>query len=225
MTLGDVISAYRREHQLSMERFGELAGISKAYVSMLERNRTQRGDEPSPSFEMYRNVARAMGVDVEELIRSVNGKVSLPANAPEPPIKLPSNILPMPNLVKKPRLGVIACGEPILAEQNIQAYDEIPDWVKCDFTLVCKGDSMIGAHIVDGSVVCIRSQPEVEDGEIAAVLIDDLECEATLKRVKYYPDHIELRPENPSFRPLSFWDEEMNRVRVIGKAVYCINTL
>ena len=82
MTLGEVIAAYRREHGLSMEKFAQLAGISKGYVSMLERNKTQRGDEPSPSFEMYRNVAKAMGMDMNDLIRQVDGKISLEPAAP-----------------------------------------------------------------------------------------------------------------------------------------------
>lgn len=77
MTLGDVISQYRAEHRMSMDRFAELSGISKAYISILERNRTSRGDEPSPSYEMYKSVARAIGADVDDLIRTVEGKISL----------------------------------------------------------------------------------------------------------------------------------------------------
>ena len=77
MTLGEVILEYRREHEMSMDKFADLSGISKAYISMLERNRTARGEEPSPSFEMFRNVARTIGVDVEDLIRRVEGKIAL----------------------------------------------------------------------------------------------------------------------------------------------------
>ena len=78
---------------------------------------------------------------------------------------------------------------------DIECYDAVPDYIKCDFTLVCKGDSMINARIYDGDIVCIRKQPVVENGEIAAVLIDD---EATLKRVYIYADKIILQPENPA---------------------------
>ena len=80
---------------------------------------------------------------------------------------------------------------------------------------------MIGARIFDGDVVCIHAQPDVESGEIAAVLVGD--DEATLKRVKKFPDHIVLEPENPNYRPMSFWDAEMARVRILGKATHFIS--
>lgn len=134
---------------------------------------------------------------------------------------LPSNILPMPGTYKVPRLGRIACGDPILAEENIEDYDIVPEYVKCDFTLVCKGDSMINARIFDGDIVCIKSQSEVSSGDIAAVMVGD--DEATLKRVRIYPDHIVLEPENPLYKPMVFWEEEMNTVRIIGKATHFIS--
>ena len=112
-------------------------------------------------------------------------------------------------------------GDSLLAQQNIEGYDNVPEYVKCDFTLVCRGDSMINARIFDGDIVCIREQPEVENGEIAAVLIDSEE--ATLKRVKIFDDHIVLEPENPMYKPLVFWGEEMNSVRILGKATHFIS--
>lgn len=136
--------------------------------------------------------------------------------------RMPDNITPMPKTHKVPRLGVIACGEPILAEQNIECYDAVPDYIKCDFTLVCKGDSMINARIYDGDIVCIRRQPVVENGEIAAVLIDD---EATLKRVYIYADKIILQPENPAYPPFVYIGEEMNNVRILGKATHFISAV
>lgn len=136
---------------------------------------------------------------------------------------LPSNVQPMPTLQKVPRIGTIACGYPLLAQQNIEGYDAVPEYVRCDFTLVCRGDSMINARIFDGDIVCIREQPEVENGEIAAVLIDSEE--ATLKRVKLYEDHIVLEPENPMYKPMVFWGEEMNNVRILGKATHFISAL
>ena len=125
-------------------------------------------------------------------------------------------VLPIPKTVKKPRLGAIACGEPILAQENIEDYDDVPEDIKCDFTLLCKGDSMINARINDGDVVYIRQQDTVENGEIAAVLI---EGEATLKRVFKYDDKLVLQPENSKYEPFIYIKEEMNKVRIIGKAV------
>lgn len=126
------------------------------------------------------------------------------------------NILPFPDMKSVPLIGTIACGEPILAAENIECEVDMPEHVKADFALRCKGDSMINARIYDGDIVYIRQQPTVDDGQIAAVLIDD---EATLKRVHFYPDHVVLEPENPQYLPLSFWESDMEHVRILGKAV------
>lgn len=125
-------------------------------------------------------------------------------------------INPIPKTYKRPRLGTIACGEPILAEENIETYDDIPDNIKCDFTLVCKGASMINARINDGDIVYIKQQSQVDNGEIAAVLIDN---EATLKRVYIYEDKVVLQPENTKYPPFVYTKEEMNNIRILGKAV------
>lgn len=124
-------------------------------------------------------------------------------------------INPIPKTYKRPRLGTIACGEPILAEENIEAYDDIPDSIKCDFTLICKGDSMINARINDGDIVYIKQQSQVDNGEIAAVLIDN---EATLKRVYIYEDKVVLQPENTKYPPFVYTKEDMNNIRILGKA-------
>ena len=124
--------------------------------------------------------------------------------------------MPMPATYKVPLLGAIACGEPILAAENVEGDVEVPEHVRADFALRCKGDSMINARIFDGDIVYIRQQPTVDDGQIAAVLIGE---EATLKRVRLYPDHVVLEPENPLYRPHSYWNEDMNTVRILGKAV------
>ncbi|MCI7811589.1 MAG: transcriptional repressor LexA [Clostridiales bacterium] len=129
---------------------------------------------------------------------------------------LPGNILPMPATYTVPLLGTIACGEPILAAENIEDNVEVPENIHADFALRCKGDSMINARIHDGDIVYIRQQPAVNNGEIAAVLIGD---EATLKRVYVYEDHVVLQPENPAYEPLVYFGETMSTVRILGKAV------
>jgi repressor LexA len=117
-----------------------------------------------------------------------------------------------------PLLGEIACGEPIMADEEFELYVKAGTDVQADFCLRCKGDSMTGARIQDGDIVFIRKQPMVENGEIAAVIIDD---EATLKRV-YYDDKnskIVLQAENPHYAPLVYVNDELNQVRILGKAV------
>lgn len=129
---------------------------------------------------------------------------------------IPPGFEPLPKMVKKPLVGTIACGDPITAEQNIEDYVDVPDNIRCDFCLRCHGDSMIDAHIEDGDIVYIRIQPEVNDGEIAAVRIGD---EATLKRVYYDGDSITLVPENRSYRPKTYSGPDLDNIHIEGKAV------
>lgn len=86
------------------------------------------------------------------------------------------------------------------------------------------GRDQTGKRIYDGDIVFIREMPLVENGDIAAVIIDD---EATLKRVYYYPDQAKLilNPENPAFEPLVFLGDELNEIRILGKAVYFMSAL
>lgn len=130
--------------------------------------------------------------------------------------RLPDNIIPLPNYTRVPLIGTIACGEPILAAENLDGEVDLPEHIHADFALRCKGDSMINVRIFDGDIVYIRQQATVEDGQIAAVLIGD---EATLKRVHFFEDHIVLTPENPTFRPLVYYGNEMNSIRILGHAV------
>lgn len=130
---------------------------------------------------------------------------------------LPEGFHPVPKMVKRPRLGVISCGDPIMSEENFDGYDDVPEHINCDFTLTCEGDSMIGARICDGDTVYIKQQPTVENGQIAAVLIDG--SEKLLKRVYITEDSIILQAENPAYPPRSFFKEDMNRVSIIGRAV------
>lgn len=129
---------------------------------------------------------------------------------------LPANILPLPKTRKIPLLGTIACGEPITAEENVDQYIEVADDIHCTFALRCKGDSMIDARIMDGDVVYIREQPQVENGEIAAVLIDD---EATLKRVYLSQDVVQLVPCNAKYSPMVYTGAQLDTIRILGKAV------
>lgn len=129
---------------------------------------------------------------------------------------LPANIIPMPKMKTIPLLGVIACGEPILAAENVEGDVAMPEHVTADFALRCKGDSMIEARIFDGDIVYIRQQPSVENGEIAAVLIGE---EATLKRVYVYPEKLVLSPANHNYEPFIYVGEEINNIRILGKAV------
>lgn len=129
---------------------------------------------------------------------------------------LPKNLIPLKKIRFVPILGQIACGEPILAEQNVESTIMLPEDVKADFALRCKGDSMIDANIQDGDIVFMKIMPEVENGEIAAVVVGD---EATLKKVYHQNNTLTLMPANSSYEPLVYSKEEINDIRICGKAV------
>lgn len=133
--------------------------------------------------------------------------------------KIVSNIFPI-TTHKLPILGEISCGEPRYTNEDRESYVDAGTDVKADFCLKAKGDSMINARIHDGDIVFIRKQDIVENGEIAAVVVNN-ESEATLKRFYYYQERatLILKPENPVYEDLIFQNEELNEVHVLGKAV------
>lgn len=117
-----------------------------------------------------------------------------------------------------PFLGEIACGEPIYTNEDRESYVISGVGIKADFCLRAKGDSMKNARILDGDIVFIRKQDMVDNGDIAAVIIGD---EATLKRVYYYRDKniLILKPDNPAYEDMIFSNEELNAIRILGKAI------
>lgn len=127
------------------------------------------------------------------------------------------NVLPI-KTKRVPLLGEIACGEPIYAAEERDMYVEVGADVDVDFALKAHGDSMTGARIYDGDLVFIRRQSIVDNGRIAAVVIDD---EATLKRVYYYPEaqKLVLTAENPIYEPLVYVRAELDTIKILGEAV------
>jgi repressor LexA len=119
-----------------------------------------------------------------------------------------------------PLVGTIAAGTPILAKQNIERYFHLDKSIKADFALKIKGDSMIGTGIYEDDIVFIKKQPDLENGEIGAVQINDIECEATLKRVYKDNNSITLVSENPKYPPRVFKD---GNIKILGKLVATLN--
>ena len=199
-TIYERIRARRIELGLTVEELAKKMGYKdKSSISKIENGKADIPQSKVIPFARALNTTTAylMGIDTAKE-RSI-----------------PAGFQPLPKRDRIPRVGQIACGTPILAEENVEAYDEVPsDW-HADFTLLCQGDSM-EPKIKDGDVVAIHSQPMVENGEVAAVLIDG---EATLKRVFLFDDHIELRAENPTFPTILRIGEDMNTITIEGKAV------
>jgi len=161
-----------------------------------------------PNSEVLIMIANYFHVSVDYLIGRTENRHgnSLPV----------SNLVPLKHIIKVPIIGRIACGSPILAEQNYEGQTFCPDEVNADFALRCQGDSMIDANIQDGDIVFIKETPEVENGEIAAVVVGE---EATLKKVYYHGDTVTLIPANSSYEPMVFKKDEINDIRICGKAV------
>ncbi len=209
---GERLRLLRTEKGLSQMEFAKQVKLTKSSVNMYERC------EREPNLETIERIADYFNVDLDYLL----GKSEFTNKYDWLHSGSAKNIIPMPEMRQIPLIGSIACGAPVLAEEHIEEYINIPKHIHADFALTCKGDSMINARIFDGDTVYIRQQDTVENGEIAAVLIDG---EATLKRVQLYEDHISLEPENPQYRPLVYWGEEMNTVRILGKAVAFTSTV
>lgn len=204
-TMGDRIHQMRKARDLTLEYVGKFTGVAKSTVRKWET-----GEIANIRSDNLQRLADLFGTTLEYLVDGTQPNI------------IYKNLEPIPESRLVPVIGSIACGVPILAEENVEGYAELDKRVSADFALRCIGDSMINAHIFDGDLVFIRKQPDVNNGEIAAVVIAE---EATLKRVYKYPNRLELRPENPLFPVLQYEGEDLEQVRIIGKAVNFLGTV
>lgn len=201
LNMGQKIKALRKEHGLTLEQVGNAVGVGKSTVRKWETGiiaNMRRDKIAALSKVLHTTPAYLMGWESET-------------------DNLPSNMTPIDEMNKIPLVGRIACGTPILAEENIEDYVDLPSHIHADFALECKGDSMINAGIYDGDIVYIKKQPFVENGQIAAVLLDGEE--ATLKRFYKNNDTVTLLPENTAYSPMTFVGEEINNLKIEGLAV------
>ena len=188
----------------------EKTGIGKSSISQYLSNMVK------PKQDRIFAMAKALNVD-ELWLMGFNSPIEGKTEELSEDIKNLPNFVPM--LGKPvPIIGTIAAGKPILAEENIEGYSTPYGAVKADFALRVKGDSMTGVPILDGDIVFIRCQPEVNNGEIAAVLIDG---EATLKRFYNRGESIMLVAENPKYSPFVYTKDNCDEFRILGKAVAC----
>ena len=199
--LAENIKRLRKEKGLTLDAVAEALGTKRPTIYKYEN-----GIITNIPGEKVEQLAQIFGVTPAQLMGWSEDEIK-------------SNYGIMPISVKKlPILGSISCGEPIYASEEHESFACIDDTLNADFCLRANGDSMIGARIYDGDIVFIRSQNAVDNGEIAAVIIND---EATLKRVYYYPNEqkLVLSPENPRYAPLVYVNDELDSIKIIGKAV------
>lgn len=190
------LSRILMDHGISQADLASMMGVAASSVSAW-----CNGDK-MPRMDKIEWIANHFGIMKSELLEDET---------------LPSNIQNLQKMKKIPLVGTIACGTPILAEENITDYIDMPGHIRADYALTCKGDSMINAGIRDGDIVYIRKQSQVENGQIAAVLIGGEE--ATLKRFYNVDGNVTLNAENPAYLPITFIEGDAVNVRVIGLAV------
>lgn len=204
MDMADRIKKRRVAMGYTQEELGEKIGVQKSAIAKYKSGRVKnlkRGVIAKLADVLQCSPTYLMGLEGES-----NG------------IKL-TNVFPIATH-KLPVLGEIACGVPKFANESRESYVDAGTDIKADFCLKAKGDSMINARIHDGDIVFIHKQDIVENGEIAAVVVNN-DSEATLKRFYYYQERatLILKPENPAYEDLIFQNEELNEVHVLGKAI------
>lgn len=196
--VGSKIKDLREKHGMDQQTLAEKLDTSRVTISRYESGARKANQD------VLFKLAKLFNVNINYFFPSIENEVSINLN----------------NFRRVPLVGEIACGTPILAEQNIEGY--VPMYFKSNnkndsfFALKCKGNSM-NPTLKDGDTVFIKQQPIVEDGEIAAVLVDD-ETAATLKRVKHLNDQVLLMPDNTEgFTPIVLDKEHPGRI--LGKVV------
>lgn len=196
MTVLEKVKELCKGKSIAISTFERDMGLSKGAV--------YKWKKCSPNMETLIKISKYFSVPIDYL----TGKEE---------DALPADIFPL-TVKKFPLLGEIACGEPIFANEDRESYIMSGTDISADFCLKAKGDSMIGARIMDGDIVFIKKTDIVNNGEIAAVIIDD---EVLLKRFYYYKDEnlLTLQSENPKYAPKNYMGEQLEHIRVLGKAV------
>lgn len=199
MSIGSNIKRLRTDAQLSQAELGKIAGVTDKAVS------TWEAGIKTPRMGAVEKMAAYFGVPKSAILDDVY----------QSPAPVPPGFEPLPEMESVPLVGRIACGQPITAEENLEGYVSIPAAWHATFTLQCRGDSM-EPTIHDGDLVAIRKDVQVENGQIAAVRIDN---EATLKRVYLSPGRMVLQPENTTYSPIILVGDELQTVHIEGKVV------
>lgn len=214
--IGQRIRARRKVCGMTQTALGDAVGLNKSTIQ-----RYESGKIDTIKLPVLAAIAQTLNVSAAWL--TGQSPHAEPEAAPTLNWNDFDNLHPI-GTKRFPILGEIACGEPIFAQEERELFVTAEDSIRADFCLVARGDSMIGARIYDGDYVFIREQPMVENGEIAAVIIGE---EATLKRVYYDRAHnwLQLVAENPAYPPLVYHDEQLEEIRILGKAVAFMSNL
>ena len=210
MTTGERIRNRRQELKMSADTLAEKVGVNRATIY-----RYENGDIESMSTDVLEPLAKALHTTPMYLMGWEDAGSSSAA--------VPEGLHGI-RRISLPILGEVACGEPKYAAEEYHGTVSADGDFHADFCLIAKGDSMINIGIHEGTIVFVRIQQSVENGEVAVVLFED---DATLKRVYFYPDAglMVLHAENPRYKDMTFTGEQLNSVRILGKAVFYQNRI
>lgn len=218
MKLSNVLKDFRKANNLTMDELAIKVGVSKAYISMLEKNKNSTSGKPiKPSLTTLKNIALALNMNLDELINIIDDDLVVSLKT----IPTPEEGF-IPKYKKVPLLGKTAAGEPIYSEEHFEEYIDVHEKYNIDYCLRVQGDSMIGANIFDGDIVFVRKQSIVENGEIAVVRVNDT---VTLKRFYKTDTGVMLQSENPKYAPLVFNANNTDSFIILGKAVILQTTV
>lgn len=216
MFLGELVKRYRLENHLTMQEFADKTGLSKGYISMLEKNRQPRDGKPIvPSLDTFKKVSFVMGIDIDELIRMVDK--DQPVDISNSKRYFESNIIPLAssNTMKIKVYGTVPAGVPVEAIEVVLDEIEIPaDWASNGyeyFGFMVNGDSMSPKYL-DGDIVIVRQQHDCESGQDCIVYVNG--HDSTLKRVVKHDAGILLQPLNPIYES-KFYDD----VTIVGVVI------
>lgn len=211
MKLSEYIKTTRKDKHMTQEEMAKYVGVSKSYISMLESEKNyNRENKIVPSIKVLNNIARVAGMTLDDMFGQIDD-IDVDISSTE----TPKTALPI-RRKRIPLLGSVSCGVPKFAEQDYEGFVLADSDVNCDYAIRADGDSMIGARILDGDIVFIRQQEDVDDGEIAVVCIED---ETLLKRVYHDDGELRLVAENPRVKTKIVKLDESETVRILGKAI------
>jgi len=192
MNISERIAKRRSELDLKLDDIAKATGVARSTAG-----KWVNGNIKDMRIDKLENLANVLETSIDWLL-GLNEDYSLYDNAEK---------LPIPKEVE------VICDTVKGRVMNICA--KLPGYMNADFAVRFKGDSMINARIFDGDLVFVSVQSKIDNGDICAIIIDN---EAVIRRVYKYPNRIELRPENPLFPVMNYEGEDIDKIRIIGKA-------
>lgn len=199
MDIKDILKDRRLELQLTLEDVAKRVGVSPATIS-----RWESGDIANMRRDRIAALAEALQIS-PAVIMGWDVDTTLPPGAHRPQFK------------KVPMLGYAAAGQPLEDLNQDTPYYDIENKYDVDFCITVRGDSMIDANINDGDIVFIKSMPEVPNGKIACVEIDNEKV--CLKRFYKAGKTVSLASANSKYAPMFFTEDTCESIKVLGLAV------